>query len=708
MYFSEWGEGWEGTGRGRLFKMEHAEALQHQASQVAEVKKLLGEGFKQRSSEELAKLLAHPDQRVRLRAQWALADRAVAKKGTPDGDQTGKLMMKIALDGVEGPQRQLSRLHAIWGLGQAGRQLLRAAHPDGDIEIPAPKPNEPLLCSDADPEIRAQALAIVGELPGRLSPALSKIVAEKLSDPSLRVRFFAANALANHGDTTALPAVLAMLRENADKDQYLRHAGVGVLTKCRPDQLAAAAKDESRSVRLAALLALRRLEKPEVAQFLADKDPLLVKEAARAINDAPVVTAYGDLAKLIATPNTDEQFMIRVINANFRAGAPANAQALVAYAANDTSPQALRVEALKALATWPKPFPRDRVVGIFRPLGERDGAPAIAAVRGALPQLLNAKSAPVALATIEAVSTLGVKDAAPALLALMARPEVAAKVRAQALEAIADFDDPKLAQAIKLAVADKDPALRVKASAMLGKLDPEAAAAQLATAFADAAIPEKKSVITALAGLKSAAADQALASLLDGLAAGNIPTEVQLELLEAAAQRTAPVVKAKLAAYNANLPKSDPLAAFAPTLVGGNKDEGERLFKEHAVAACLRCHKVSGSGGDAGPDLTGIGAKKDRRYLLESIVLPNAAIADGFQSVMVTLKDGSIQAGVVKAETDRELTLQMPVPDAPAIKVAKAEIKSRENAPSGMIPGLGDLLTKREIRDLVEYVASLR
>ena len=48
------------------------------------------------------------------------------------------------------------------------------------------------------------------------------------------------------------------------------------------------------------------------------------------------------------------------------------------------------------------------------------------------------------------------------------------------------------------------------------------------------------------------------------------------------------------------------------------------------------------------------------------------------------------------------------MPGAATVNVKKADIKQRDNAPSGMLPNLGDLLTKREIRDLVEYVASLR
>jgi quinoprotein glucose dehydrogenase len=326
-------------------------------------------------------------------------------------------------------------------------------------------------------------------------------------------------------------------------------------------------------------------------------------------------------------------------------------------------------------------------------------------LKTALPVLLASKAA-VAIAAIEALTALDLKDESASLHALMTRTDAPAKVRGVALATLAKFNDPQLDDAIKLALMDRDPALRVEASALLGKLDPDEAAAQLAGAFADAAIAEKKVVITALGDLRTPAADKALSTLIDEFAAGKVPDEVQLELLEAAAKRTAPETKAKLAGYFANVPKSDPIAPFASALAGGDKDEGERLFKEHAIAACLRCHKVNGTGGEAGPDLTGIGSKRDRRYILESLIAPNAQIAEGFQTVLITMNDGELQAGVVKGENDRELVLQLG--DAAPVTLPKADIKSRENAPSGMLPNLGELLTKREIRDLVEYVASLK
>src|SRR5262249_34029225 len=106
LYVSDWVEGWGLTGKGRIYRFADPEAAKK--PEVAEVKKLLAEGFDKRSDEELAKLLEHPDMRVRQEAQFALA--AKGKNGLAT-------LSRIAARG----KHQFARLHAVWGLGQLGR-----------------------------------------------------------------------------------------------------------------------------------------------------------------------------------------------------------------------------------------------------------------------------------------------------------------------------------------------------------------------------------------------------------------------------------------------------------------------------------------------------------------------------------------------------------------------------------------------------------
>ena len=54
------------------------------------------------------------------------------------------------------------------------------------------------------------------------------------------------------------------------------------------------------------------------------------------------------------------------------------------------------------------------------------------------------------------------------------------------------------------------------------------------------------------------------------------------------------------------------------------------------------------------------------------------------------------------------LQIHKPHFDFKKITIKKVDIKQRDAAPSGMPPGFGDALSKRELRDVVEFVANLK
>lgn len=59
-------------------------------------------------------------------------------------------------------------------------------------------------------------------------------------------------------------------------------------------------------------------------------------------------------------------------------------------------------------------------------------------------------------------------------------------------------------------------------------------------------------------------------------------------------------------------------------------NRGKTIFFTHQVAACNRCHQLGGHGGVIGPALDGIASRKDADYLRQSMVEPNAAIAESY------------------------------------------------------------------------------
>ena len=113
----------------------------------------------------------------------------------------------------------------------------------------------------------------------------------------------------------------------------------------------------------------------------------------------------------------DEAFVERAINANYRLGAPANAQALAQYATRTAASDGMRAEAMLQLGLWGKSPQRDRVVGIYRPLAARDGKPAADALAAVLPKVLGKGPEAVQLAALEAIGNLQLRESVPTLVA---------------------------------------------------------------------------------------------------------------------------------------------------------------------------------------------------------------------------------------------------------------------------------------------------
>jgi mono/diheme cytochrome c family protein len=67
---------------------------------------------------------------------------------------------------------------------------------------------------------------------------------------------------------------------------------------------------------------------------------------------------------------------------------------------------------------------------------------------------------------------------------------------------------------------------------------------------------------------------------------------------------------------------------------GGDPRRGERIFRRHEAAQCLRCHAVRGSGaGMAGPALTAIATRRTIAELVEAVVEPGRTLVPGWGDV---------------------------------------------------------------------------
>lgn len=679
------------SGKGRIYRVYDSSTAKEANS--AEPKRILSEGMQRRSPRDLIRLLEHRDKRVRQEAQFALAEKGVAV--------TNQIFRAAAKNA-----NPLVRLHAIWALGQIGR-----TNSDTLASVLA-------LLSDPDSEIRAQAARVLGD--GRLADALDPL-ARMLQDPSPRVRLFATLSLGKLGRQEATEPILQMLRDNADRDLFLRHAGVTALVWLNDmNALLAAAKDPSAAVRMGVLLAMRRLSRPELAIFIYDTNPALVLEAARAIYDLPIESAMTQLAVLLGQTarlpdfkgrgNTDADLravlLRRSLNANYRLGKLENALSLTDFASKKEFPEALRVESIELLARWAKPQNYDPVVGLWRPLPAKEPRPATLALRGELSKLLKDSSDLVRISTVQAAVQLQISSVAPALFEMVADTKSATDVRLTALRALADLKGSRLGDAASIAVSDRSEALRIEGARWMTQAKPDDAIGKIASVLEKGTLSEKQSALSALGAVTNSVADQILLAWLDLLKEGKVPNELRLDLVEVARKRSSKSIHAKLEQHDALRPGGDPLAPYKEVLYGGNADAGRKIFFDRADVGCSRCHKVNGNGGDSGPDLSGIGTRRKREHLLESLLLPNKEISTGYETVVVTMKSGKSYSGRVKNETAGELLIISPTDGF--FVLGKNQIQSREHGVSEMPADAGKLLSKREIRDLLEYLAALK
>lgn len=682
LYVLDWVSSWGGVGKGRIYK--YSDPAADRALQK-ETETLIAEGNKARPEAELAKLLKHADQRVRQAAQFALVDQHV--------ETAANVFTKVATEAKS--TNPLARLHAIWGLGQLaakGRKALDAL---------------PSLLGDSDPEVRAQAAKVLGD--AKVAAAAGKLV-PLLKDKENRVRFFAALSLGKIGYKPAFEPLCAMLAENNDQDPILRHGGVMGLVGCATAQeIAAKAAGTPVALRGAAAVALRRLKSPLVAEFLKDADETVVLDAARAIHDVPIETAMPALAAVTANPAIkDTNILGRAINARYRLGGSENAQALVALATNAATPEVARQDALDALTEWADPNPKDRLLNQWRPLPKRGAENAVAAISPAIGVLLGDAPDSIREAVAKLAAQLSVSAAGEPLFALASNDRAGTKARVEAIRALAALKDKHLAQIAKLAVGDKNPKIRSEGLQALAATDPATAVGSIAQVIETGSVAERQGALLALNQIRSKEAVALLGQLMDKLIAGKLMPEIQVDVLEAAKLQDSPVLKEKFKRYEASLPPGDDLAKFRVALLGGDADRGRKIFREKAETQCMRCHKCEMGDSLVGPELTHIGSSRDRNYLLEAIIYPNKAIAPGFDTVIVTLDDGNVLGGRLAAEDATSLKIE--TVDAQGkpqtTTVAKAKIKQRDSAPSPMPPGMGEILSKSDLRDVVEYMAT--
>lgn len=678
LYVADWLNGWGTKNAGRVWKLDVSARRNDMDSLRKKTQELMQFNYEEAANDTLIQLLHYPDMRIREKAQFQLA------KSTFWGYRALKKLL-------EEDTQQLARIHAIWAIGQmAGEDV-------GKAEALMP------YLKDEDPEIVAQTAKVLGDV--RYQPAAEALL-PLLEDEHPRVQFFGAQALGRLAYEPATQPLIQLLERNADQDLYIRHAATLALSRIgAEDAMAALVGNPNKSLRLAAVLVLRKLQSPKIAPFLQDQDEYIVAEAARAVNDDwSIEAALPALAKAMNdTRFTSEPLLRRSINAALRVGGDEQLKDLIAFAKRPDVTAELRGEALATIGTWAEPSVLDRVDGRLRGEIHRNPEQVKNMIQSEIPTFLKDKQTDILIGTAKLLGQLQLQGFNKDLKATYGSAKDP-KVRSAVLMTLGQLHDPEIGAYMQRGMADKDYGVRQSAIALLDQLDiPAQKLPQIVGGiFTSGSEGEQQAIVQVLGNMPREKSGPVLASLIDRAGKGRLPPAVILDLKETVEHTQDTALIAKLDVLKKMGYGTD---SYKEALYGGHYWNGREQFRLNPTAQCVRCHSVDGSGGKVGPPLDNIGNTLSREQLLEALVNPSARLAPGYGSVTLTLKDGQQVTGILEKESSRELVLRTNAAEPLVVPVGR--IKTRKNQPSGM-PPMGRMIEKRELRDIIEYLSTLK
>jgi putative membrane-bound dehydrogenase-like protein len=337
------------------------------------------------------------------------------------------------------------------------------------------------------------------------------------------------------------------------------------------------------------------------------------------------------------------------------------------------------------------------------------------ALASAIDHLWNAwDTKPAALALVAAANKL---DAVPRIKALAADTQEPDAVRRAAIQTLGRLLSREAVTALGSLIAEKSGSLKVDAARALGEQIPmwnqtpgtkDALRILEALTLDGRADPElRRAAATTLAQTRPGAG-----WLLEGdtpkRLAGDIKSEIGRMLrnspYEDVRDRAVHTFPAPARLDVKRLPNIPSLAQRR-----GDAHHGKELIAASARSElqCLKCHTISGSGGNVGPDLSAIGKKASRENMLESILFPSKAIADQYLTWNIETKNGLVISGLLVEDRADHITIRDV--NSKDFRIDKKDVESRAKSPNSLMPN--DLLaymTEDDLLDVVEYLLTLK
>ena len=136
------------------------------------------------------------------------------------------------------------------------------------------------------------------------------------------------------------------------------------------------------------------------------------------------------------------------------------------------------------------------------------------------------------------------------------------------------------------------------------------------------------------------------------------------------------------------------------TVVGRRADAlaGKGVFAAH----CASCHAIDGTGGQVGPDLSGIRNQPADAILLH-VLVPDYEIAAGYQSYVVETRDRRTLTGRLESEAPNSVTLRDGASQPHVI--LRSDIAAMSASARSLMPSeLERAMSEQDLADLIGYL----
>jgi putative membrane-bound dehydrogenase-like protein len=613
----------------------------------------------------------------------AVVERAVdllAQRGDPS--------VNPLLNFLQSPPNDEAAVRAVWALARIGSPAAVFALVQSGLQ------------QAEDARLASLVALQTADVPESLGPALFAELYKAARSGNRAIEREAATTLGRLGRPEAVPVLLESL-ENAGYDRPFEHAVLYALIELNdPQRTRAGLAHRSSSVRRGALIALDQmpsgdLQRQEVASLLSAADPELQNAALAVFERRPgwAEEALAFVREQLAGDGPDDSLAPTLQGVLVAFRNDASAQALVGDMLRRPLAPASKRLLLEAIAQSELPeCPQSWRYGLEQALADPDDDVALAAAYASVrdPSLRDAAArlaadvgrtpALRAAAAVAAARTGGAVD--PTCFDLLLdqldpnRPPLDRRAAAEALAA-ASLDEKqkeRLVDALRAAGP-------VEAPALIRVFEREPYSPSLGLRLAEA--------LKASQGLASLSADRIIEIFSTYPEEARAAADELVHALDDDHAQRAERVREILS----QAPRADP-------------QRGHAVFNG-AKAACASCHSVAGEGGRIGPDLSKIGAAREPRVLIESIVFPSASLARGYESYNVLTEDGRVLSGLIVRETPDALWLR--TEGRSEFRIPRDQIEEIQPSRRSVMPeGLDRLLTKEELADLVAYLESLK